>query len=490
MKKMVKTIIIAVVIIAVLVGLLLLVKFMPTFGDEDTDIEITEEYNLVSHVPSEIEQIVVVNEYGEFTILAYTPTVDTVDESGNASQTTEATQYTLVGYENTDMLTGQPDALANDVAAVTSSKIVDDGSKKSDFGFDSPRATITTTFTNGEVSTIYLGDDAPGDLGAYIMVDGHDEVYLVTTDAVDSFMFATMDMITTEIGSAAATESDNFFSKMVFGGTLFGGDVVVEYSDSPAFSESYMITSPDNTIANESTLSYMVNAVRNLNADKVIATGVNDEDFAQYGLDEPYATVDAEYPDLTVSYIASEPDSDGNFYLLSGSTVYQINESAVPWVTYTYEDMLPTSVLSPKLSGVEKLTIEVSDEVYEFNVTSETVTTQSSDTDTAYESTTTTVTYGDTELDSSNFNIFYQNLISAQRAGAAEIPTDKEVVLKVTFEFTDGTTGTAAYYEAENRKCPVLIDGTVENSAYESYVTKIISDVADVTAGKTITSIS
>lgn len=493
MKKMVKTIIIAVVTVAVLVGLFFLVKFMPTFDDEEeaTDSEITEEYVLVNHIPSEIEKIEVQNEYGEYTLLSYTPTVESVAEDGTTSEATEATEYTLVGYEDMELLTGQPDALANDVSSVTSTKIANDGSQKSDFGFDSPRATVKTTFTNGDVTTICLGNDAPSDLGAYIMIEGHDEVYLMTTDAVDSFLYSAMSMISTEIGSSAATEDDAVFDKMVFGGSLFGEDVTIEHLSSPAFSESYKITSPDNTIANETVLSYMVNAVRNLNADEVIAVGVEDSDLAEYGLDDPYVTVEAEYPDLSVSYRTSRPDENGDFYLLNDGIIYKINEAAVPWVTYTYEEMLPTSVMSPKLSGVDKITVEVDDEVYEFDITRETTVTEvtDTDTDTEVETTTTTVKCGDTVLDESNFNIFYQNLTSAQRSSGGEISSDKKAVLTVTFEFSDSTTGTAVYYEAENRKCPVLINGTLTGTAFETYVTTIISDVAKVAAGETVTSI-
>lgn len=493
MKKTTKTIIAAVIVVAALVGILVAVKFMPEVSDGDDDSsssEIIEEYTLVNHVPADIDKIEVENESGTFTILSYTPTVETTDEDGNVSESTEATEYTLVGYEDMELMTGAPDAIASDASSIVSTQKVNDGSNKKDFGLENPRATVKTTFKSGEVATVYVGNDASADLGTYIMADGYTDIYIVESDAVDSFLYTAMDIISTDIGSAADTEENAVFSKMVFGGRLFGGDVVLEQSPYEAYSESYVITAPDSTIANEETVSYMVNAVRSLSADKVIYIGADDEKLKEYGLDDPYATVDAEYPDVKVSYKASEPDDDGNVYLLNDGIIYQLSKDALPWVTTTYDQMLPSTVLSPKLSGVSKITVDTGDKKYEFSVSRETTTAHSSDSDTDIETTETTIKYGDKTLDEGSFNIFYQNLTSAKRAGSGEIPSDRKAVLTVTYEFTDSTTASAVYYEAENRKCPVLINGTIESTAYESYVTAILSDVEKVANGETISSIT
>ncbi len=489
MKKTTKTMIIAIVSVVLLVGIFLLVYFVvPTSSEEDTTSEFTEEYNLISHIPAEIEKIEVDNEYGKFTLLSETPTTESVAEDGTTSTYTEETIYTLEGYEDMELLTGAPDTVANDCASLTSTKIVDDGTKKSDFGFDEPRAVVKVTYNTGDTATIRVGSDASSDLGAYVMVDGDNNVYLVDSDAADGYLYGAMDMLTTEIGFAASDDSGNVFTKMVFGGSLFGGEEIsLEYSDYEAFSESYVITSPDNTLANEGTVTYMVNNVRNLTAEKVIAVNVDEEKIKEYGLDNPYVTVEAEYPDLSVSYKVTAPDEDNMLYLLSDGIIYQMDAASITWVNYTYDEMLPTNVMSPKLSGVDKITVETTDKKYEFEISTETTVTQDSDTD--VETTVTTVTYNGETLDESNFNVFYQNLTSAERSGTDEIPKDKKAVLTVTYEFSDGKTGSAVYYEAENRKCPVLINDTLSGLAFESYVTTITSDVAKVASGETVASV-
>lgn len=489
MKKTTKIFIISIAAVVVLVGIFLLVYFVVPSESDVEDTEYTEEYNLISHVPADISKIEVKNETGEYTLISETPTVESTASDGTVSTLTEATVYTLLGYEEMELLTGSPDTLANDAASLTSTKIVNDGSNKSDFGFDSPRATVKVSFKSGEVRTIYLGNDADGDVGAYVMVDGDPQIYLVQSDAVDGYLSGAMDMLSTEIGFAAENDDDNVFTKMIFGGSHFGEDVVIENSDSTAYSESYVITSPDKTIANEETVTYMVNNVRNLTAEKVIAVNAADEKIKEYGLDNPYVTVEAEYPDISVSYKATEPDKDGKFYLMSNGIIYQMDSTTVPWINQTYDSMIPTSVMSPKLLSVEKVTVETTSDKYEFVLSRETTSTYDTDSDTDIETTTTKVTCNGKEIGEDNFNIFYQNLTSAQRTDLIEVDTNAKVLLKVSYEFTDGTTGEAVYYEGENRKCPVLVNGTLGTTAFESYVTTITSDVAKVAANETVNSV-
>ncbi len=503
MKKTTKTLIIAVTAVALLVGAFLLVYFLvPDNKAEDTSsgqllsdennslLSEHEHVHLVSHIPAEIKSMEVENESGKYTLLSETPKIETTASDGTASYMTDATVYTLVGFEDMDLLTGSPDTLANDCASITASKKVNDGSAKADFGFDKPRATVKVEYTDGDKVTVYVGNDADDNKGAYLMLEGDENVYLVDSESVDGFLMGAMDMLSTEIGFSANDDSGNVFSKMVFGGSLFGEDVVLDYSDYEAFSATYMITSPDSTIANEETVSYMVNNVRNLTAEKVIAVSPDDEKIKSYGLDDPYVTVEAEYPDLTVSYKATKPDDEGMFYLLSGGIVYQMDKNAVPWINYSYDQLIPASVMSPKYVNVNKVTVEADGKTYEFDIERETAVSYNADSDTDVENTVTTVTCGGKTVSEEIFNIYFQNLTSAKRSDmTADMPEGKKELLKITYEFSDGKTGTAVYFEGENRKCAVVVNDTLASTAFESYVAKIIEDTKLVSENKSVDSV-
>ena len=497
MKKTTKTLIIAVSAVVLLVGVFLLVYFLlpqqedpkEKTSDEyasETESEVPAEYPLISHVPADIETIEVDNETGKYTLKSETPTTEVTASDGTTSLATEATVYTLVGYEDMELLSGSPDTLANDAASVTGSKIVDDGSHKSDFGFDSPRATVTVTYKGGETATIIVGDDAPDNRGAYIMVKGDDNVYLTLSDAVDGFLMGAMGMISTEIGSAAEDDANNVFTKMVFGGELFGGDVKFEYANSEDFSETYRIVSPDNVLAYEETVSYMMNNVRNLTAKEVVSVGAKDEQIKEYGLEKPYVTVEAEYPDIKVSYKASKPDGEGVFYLLSDGVIYKMSTDTVPWVLNDYNACITKNVLRPKYGSVEGIEVEIGKDKYDFDIKTETV--PSDDTDQTV--TKTNVTCNGKAIDEDKFNTFYQNIVSAERSGGvSDVSDGGKALLKVTYRFTDGSSGSAEYFAGENRKCPVLVNGSFGTQAFETYVTKIVEDTPVIASNEAVKSI-
>ncbi|MBQ3968952.1 MAG: DUF4340 domain-containing protein [Clostridia bacterium] len=497
MKSTTKSLIIAISSVAVLAGAFSAVYFLLPSQEEaeknSSDAVSSEEadhYHLISHVPADIKKIDVENETGKYTILSDTPKTESTAKDGTVSTITDSTVYTLVGYEDMKLLDGSPDTLADDAASVTAEKIVNDGSKKSDFGFDSPRAVVKVTYQDNEQKTITLGSDAPDNKGAYIMIEGDSNVYLTDSDSVDGYLIGAMGMLSTEIGKAAADDDSNKFTKMVFSGSLFDNkDVVFGYNTSEAYSETYVITSPDKTIANEEAVTYMMSNIREFSANEVIAVNADEAKIKEYGLDDPYVTVSAQYPDLKVDYKATKPDANGEFYLLSDNIIYKTDKNTVSWVNYTYDQLIPEDVIAPKADSVDKITVEFGKDIYIFDITRNREVYYDTDKDTDVDNTTLSVKCNEKDISEACYNAFYQNLTSAKRSGITNVDSGKETLLKVTFQFSDNTTATAEYFKGENRKCPVLINGTIGSTAYESYVTKIIDDTAKAANNEVVKSI-
>lgn len=494
MKKTTKSLIIAVASVVVLVGAFLAVYYLVPETEEESetssDSTQTEEdhYHLISLSTSDVKQIDVENEDGKYTLLSEVSTVESGSE--DSLDSTDDIVYTLVGYENLNLLDEQAQTLAEDATGVTATKIVNDGSKKSDFGFDKPRAVVTVTLNSGDKRTITLGDDAPDSKGAYLMVDGDENIYLVESDSVDGFLITELGMLSIDIGTSLSDTNETEFTKMVFSGTNFDNkEIVFDYNTSDAYTETYIITSPNKTVANEDTATYVMNSIRYLAAEEVVAVEPDEKALKDYGLDEPFITVEAEYPDLKVNYKASKPE-DGMFYLLSGNIVYRMDETAVPWISYTYDDFIPSDIIAPKYDSVDKITVDAGGEKYVFDITRTSQTVRDDNEDTDIETFTVAVKCNGKDLNEDIFGSFYNNLTSAQRNGLNDVDISKKAVLTVTYEFSDGTNAKAEYFEGENRKCPVLINGSVGSTAFESYVTKITEDAAKVAKGESIKSIS
>ena len=483
MKKTTKSLIIAIASVVVLVGAFLAVYYLVPDTEEDSEAsseaaseEEADHYHLISLSTSDVKQIDVENEDGKYTVLAEHAAAESSGEESIAL--TDETVYTLAGYEKMELLDGQPQSLAEDATSVTATKIVNDGSNKSDFGIDKPRAVVTVTLNSGGKRTITLGNDAPDNKGAYLTVDGDENIYLVESDSVDGLLITEMGMLSTEIGTSLGDDNETEFTKLVFSGTNFDSKKVeFSYNNSTAYTETYIITSPDNIAANEDTAVYVVENVRYLAAEEVAAVNPDEKALKDYGLDEPFVTVEAEYPDLKVNYKASKPE-DGAFYLLSNDIVYKMDESAVPWISYTYDDLIASDVLAPNHNSVDKITVQTEDKVYEFDIDRTTQTVRDDQNDTDIETTTEAVKCNGKDLSEETFSKFFNDLTSAKRNGLNDVDSSKKAVLTVTYEFNDGTSAKAEYFEGENRKCPVLINGSVGSTVYESYVTKIIEEAA------------
>ena len=158
MKKSTRNILIAVCAVVILVGILLLVTLVPWGGDSDTDIttstyptdENGEQYatdamgnkipsekdkdgnilsagivTLADQGPLNLEKVEVQNGSGSFTVLAETQTTQATNAQGEEEEQTGTTVYTLVGFEDQQLLSGQPEAIANDASNMKTTRIID-----------------------------------------------------------------------------------------------------------------------------------------------------------------------------------------------------------------------------------------------------------------------------------------------------------------------------------------------------------------------------
>ena len=285
--------------------------------------------SLLSYVPSQIELIEVKNADGSFTVSAHT-------HEG------EATEYTLVGYEDFALQTGMPDNVANDAAQLSFSTVASTGGNIADFGLDSPRAEVKVSFTDSTKAVIRVGGEAPASAGTYIAFGDSDEVYLVSDDAVDSFLYKLTELISLTVTESAESVDDSALTRLTLSGSRYPESIVIEPNDDEDDTEhSYKLTAPEHTLASEYAAADIAGSIRGLYASEVAAVISSDSELADYGLDKAFAEVKAEYPDITIRLRASEPDDSGDVYLidLTGNTrvIYKIQLGAVSWANTSLE---------------------------------------------------------------------------------------------------------------------------------------------------------
>lgn len=429
---------------------------------------------LLKYYPADINKIHVENSKGTFDVISETP----VNESGE----TDATVYTIKGYEDFDLQAGIADEIASAASQLDFSKVISlDGKNSSDYGFDKPTSTITVYFDDDTSAIIIIGDTAPQDAGVYIKFGNSDTVYFVTVDAVSAFSYGLTDMFSLTINDSASDTDNSQAKSITLGGTHLDKEIVIEPNTNSDISASYAMSAPVTGYASETASSNVEGDIRGLYATKVLMVNPSDAQLKELGLDNPYATIKAVYPDTTVELIAAKPDSEGTVNMMAkgGNVVYQIGKDSVTWVEVTFDEMLSEYMLSPSMVSLSKMTVNDGKKDYEF-VLSSTTSTKTDDEGNETTSTTTMVKCGGKEIDLDKFSTYFQNITLTTRADGDTENFSGNPVLSVTYNFTSGSSETVSFYSAGGERYIAVVNGKAVGHVYKSGINRIAGQTSQI----------
>ncbi len=506
MKSNKKILIIVSIAAILLIGLVVLLILLPKGGTEDTatvdegvsmvastdengvhQVKINTNSNgeidnnsygtLMDYVPADISTIHIENTKGSFDVTSTTP----VNDDG----TTEATVYEIVGYEDFELQSGVPDEIANYAASIEFEKVASlnkNNENAADYGLDSPRSTVTVSYSDDTKAIIYVGNNTPSGDDTYIKFGDGDEIFIVDATAVSPFDFGVTDLISLTINSSASDSDNSQASSITLSGSAFSETITLEPNSGEKSSASYLISAPIEGYANESESSKVEGAIRGLYAESVKMVNPSDSQLSELGLSSPYAEVKAEYPDTSVDVLASEPDSEGkvNVMLSGGKVVYVMSAANLPWVTTSYESLVSEYVLYPKFTSLSKISITTDGKTYSFDLNTETTTTTDDDGDETT-STETTVMYGDTEIAIENFSNFYDTISLIELANTTKGSKSGSAAVSIEYTYaSDNSTDTVNFYATSDGRYLAELNGSVVGQVHKSPVDKISTELAEV----------
>lgn len=454
--------------------------------DEKGELENNGYGTLIEYTPSDIKQIDIENESGTYTITAHTP-IETDEETGE--ETSGATVYTLVGFEDLQLQSGSADTIADDVASISFTSVADPTGKKSDdFGFKKPRSVVKTTFNDDTTSTIIVGDDAPSELGTYVMFGDSKAVYIVDSEEADGLLFSVLDLMTLTVNDSATDTNNAEFESLTLSGSAFADDIELRPNDDKAIDSSYVMISPEKMFVSEVEAANISGGIRGLYADEAVCINPSSSQLAEYGLSSPYAAVTAIYPDTTVHLKASKPSDDSVYLIADSNIVYKIALSSVAWVQTSFEKLVPDIVIDPNFESLSKIVVKDDSGSYNFDVVTTTDTVDTTE-GTTEEVTVTTAKYKDKKLDSDNFSVFYQNIGNIQNAGTTDATPSGKPALTIELSYSTGrATDVIDIYATSNSKYIAALNNQVQCLVYKSYCTKFSQSVQDLINGKTVSS--
>ena len=108
--------------------------------------------------------------------------------------------YSVEGLDGFDLNKTSISALKSDSAGVAATQLVKEQAEDlSIYGLDSPKAEATITYKDGETLSLAVGNEAAGDAGTYVTVNGESRVYLFNSAKVDTFAYPLLEYVSKEI---------------------------------------------------------------------------------------------------------------------------------------------------------------------------------------------------------------------------------------------------------------------------------------------------
>ena len=448
-------------------------------------------------IPSDIKEIEIEHKNEKFKITSETPVIKTGEtdpDTGKEVEQTDATVYTLVGYEGFELRGGVADEIANICSTLeyTSIATADAGKNLADYGLKNPRAIAYVTFDDNTKAVIKIGKDIVQGRGTYVMFGSGTEVFVCDTERVEPLLTGLTGMISLKINEAASDTENNEFKSISLSGTNFNKEIVIKPNpDTDSVSNDCILTSPENALASNDGASQVSGAIRGLDGDEVIYLNPDSSKLSQLGLASPYAKIVAVYPDTTVTLLASKPDGSGNVNLMKegDNVVYRKASANLPWVTITLKDLTSEYVLCPELSGLKEMKVNVSGTDYSFKIKS----TETKSTDENGEETSTidtTTKYKGKELSQGNFETFFRNASLITKTDyTASAPNGKAVItIKYTYSGSREA-DTVAFCNIDGNKYTATLNGKAVGTVYASYVDTLVSQTPAVAKDDQVNSV-
>ena len=442
--------------------------------DDDGNIKQNGAGSLLTYVPANIKKIQVENKDGSFEIVSKTP-------EG------QATVYTVVGFEEYDLQSGIADEIAGDCAALDFSKVISADGNLADYGLETPRATVTVTYDDKTSAVIRIGDNAPGETGTYVAFGNNNAVYLVEVSDVSNFFYSVNNLISLDITETVDDSANAEFSSLTISGTHYDEPITLEPNTDEAIGFTYLVTAPRKMFADEIESHDIAGNVRGLYAESVAYVNPGADKLKSFGLSDPYAKVEAVYPDATITLSASAPKDDGTVYLYNPDKkiVYTIQLAAVCWAKTGLDLLTPENPLNVKMAYVKTLDFSAGDTDFTLDIT--TVTNAfTDDSGTEQQTSDSTATYNGKELDHDNFYVFFQNINAIKNLGWSDEKAGSKV-MSVTFGYTtDRADDTLSVYTCGSDNYLMEFNGEKVGTVSKKYIEKLIQGANNLISGKTV----
>lgn len=416
----------------------------------------------------------------------------------------------IVGYENIPLLAASSKGLFQSVETLTLETVVRESCDDlSEFGLDSPQATVTIRSYGGKEVTFHIGDSSLIGDYYYMSVEGESTVYLIGKLLAERYLYSIAQYCDPKIYSTFEAPDD--FTAL----TVKSPDQNYSFrlataeekaSDVTLFS-GILMEQPFRWGAESSQIQTAMESMILLQAERVVQMCVSSEDLAQYGLDPEHRTeivlsVNADsnpvmyqnspnpYYDSTkptgtkqnfdITYYLGRTE-EHETYLMFGdrAVVYTVPDSVFSWLEWTPYRYCYKMIYGEYITSVASIDILSPEKSTTFTLTH------------GVQAKELTVRCGERIIDEANFRTFYTNLLSMYPVG--EVPADfvpGEETLKLVYHLTDGSEHVLSFSPVDDRNYAATLDGETHLCVRVSDLDKVLNDTEKLLNGQTVNPVS
>lgn len=481
MKKTVRNVLIMLAVLLVLGGATAWLLLTPADVETDdsqstTEVSSTVTETVMDREATEVDSISVKNSEGSFTLVA------------------KGEDFIIDGYEDCDVSDSIVTYSAGTVLSMQATKNLGTQEGLAGFGLAGEDAVyVEISYLDGTSDELVLGNSAPESSGNYVLKDG--TVYIVSGinqqlyGSVFNYFVANLYTVEdrTEIyvddeGNETTQSVDDLLYSLKLSGTNFEQPISISYSSGAV--STYIISEP---VLAESGGDYYTTVAQSLKeptATGVVAAHLTDEILEEFGLAQPYATVEFDLNNTKHTMSVSAKNSDGTRYLLldDRDVIYTVSDDTVSaWADCTLTQLRMSYVWLVNIMDVEKLTATVEgDTVYSYDITRTVNEEKSTESSTSYDLSVKNA--GGEDIDYKTcYQPFYKKLLAVSVVSSDITEYAEEPTLKLEYSYFEKDEGlTVEFYAAGDSRYAAVINGSFNGLVRKSEIDKIIATLPEL----------
>lgn len=361
---------------------------------------------------------------------------------------------------------------------------VDRGNRSvAEYGLEAPLAVISVTYTDGEKLLLRIGDPEPLSGDYYCARWEENEVYLLPKETAEYYLIAAESLISftvvpkSELSSALSalldiTVSGSAYEKPIHIEAVSGGDETVKTLARSFGSATHIVRGAGVYELDQTYGLEVLSPICGLSGTAIVYYGLSEEQEDAMGFANPYLRLDFQYrAKLTgetepycVRFLPAAEDGSVFYVNRKGSgTVYLIERQ--PFFDIEYEKLLLRWFVSPLMMDVSGITVQSGTEVTEFAL-------DHSDLKNPV------ITMNGTTVDTELFRAFFRLCCSAAHDGAylgvRTLKEDAQPVMTVTYHYLDGKPDDVMTLVAgDTRRVDVYVNGISEFAMRDAFAERM-----------------